>query len=267
MLPLSFKEFIDFYDFDPSGNHHERFNLYLDIGGMPGLAELRDNEQVMRSYLNGIYNTIIMRDVIQRNEVRDPALLENVMKFMAGSIGNPMSSKRISDYMTSSGRKTSSETIDNYLRMLEKAYILYRAGRFDLRGKQNLKTQGKYYFIDTGIRGELVGKRGQDYGFVLENVVYFELLRRGYTVKVGSLPAMEVDFVATKQGKTIYFQVTATMMAEETRVRELRPLKVIPDNYEKIVLSMDRTPMSDFDGIKNVNLMDFLLDDGKPEIV
>jgi len=259
MLPLSFKEFLDFYDLDPDGDQQGHFNLYLDIGGLPGLVELRDNEQVMRSYLNGIYNTIMMRDVIQRNEVRDPALLENVMKFMSGSVGNPMSSKKISDCLTGSGRKTSSETIDNYLRMLEKAFILYRAGRFDIRGKQNLKTQGKYYIVDTGLRGELIGKRGQDYGFVLENIVYFELLRRGYTVKVGSLPASEVDFVATKQGNTAYFQVTATMMPEETRARELRPLQAIDDNYEKIVLSMDRNPMSDFDGIKSMNLMEFLL--------
>jgi len=259
MLPLSFKEYLDFYDHNTSGDLQETFNRYLDIGGMPGLLELRDQETVIRSYLSGIYNTIIMRDVIQRNEVRDPALLENVMRFMAGSIGNPMSSKKISDYMTSSGRKTSSETIDNYLRILEKAYILYRVGRYDLRGKQNLKTQGKYYIADTGIRSEIVGKRGQDYGFVLENIVYFELLRRGYNIKVGSLPGLEVDFIATKQEETVYYQVTATMLAEETRERELRPLRAINDNYEKVVLSMDRTPMSDFDGIKNRNLLDFLL--------
>jgi predicted AAA+ superfamily ATPase len=178
---------------------------------------------------------------------------------MAGKIGRPVSTKKISDYLTSGGRKTASETIDNYLHLLESAYVFYRAGRYALKGKQQLKTQGKYYMIDTGIRNELVGKRGEDYGFVLENIVYFELLRRGFEVKIGSLSGLEVDFVATKPDQTVYYQVTATMLAEETRARELRPLKAIPDNYEKIVLSMDRTPLTDFGGIKNVNLLDFLL--------
>lgn len=259
MLPLSFKEFLDFNDYDVKGDLHKYFFNYMEIGGLPGLSELRDQETAIQPYINGIYNTILMKDIIQRNEVRDPALLENVLRFMAGNVGNPMSSKKISDYLTSSGRKTSSETIDNYLRMLENAYALYRAGRYDLRGKQNLKTQGKYYIVDTGIRNELVGKRGQDYGFVLENIVYFELIRRGFTVKTGSLSGLEVDFVALKPDITVYYQVTATMLAEETRERELRPLRAITDNYEKIVLSMDTTPMTDYDGIQNVNLLEFLL--------
>lgn len=260
MFPLSFKEYLDFNDLDAKDDLIGYFNRYIDLGGLPGITELRDQESTIRPYINGIYNTIILKDVIEKNEVRDPALLENLVRFMAGNIGNPISSKKISDYLTSSGRKTASETIDNYLQMLEGAYILYRAGRYNLKGKQNLKTQGKYYIVDTGIRSELVGKRGQDYGFVLENVVYFELLRRGFEVKVGSLSGLEVDFVAMKAEKTVYYQVTATMLAEETRDRELRPLKAIKDNYEKVVLSMDRTPMTDFDGIQNRYLLDFLLD-------
>ncbi|MDR0490663.1 MAG: ATP-binding protein [Oscillospiraceae bacterium] len=264
MLPLSFKEFLDFNDYSVGSDIEGFFSRYLEIGGLPGLIELRDQETAIQQYINGIYNTIIMKDVIQRNEVRDPVLLENVIRYMAGNIGNPVSSKKISDYLTSGGRKTSSETIDNYLHMLENAYILYRAGRYDLKGKQNLKTQGKYYIVDTGIRGELMGRRGRDYGFVLENVVYFELLRRGFAVKVGSLQGQEVDFVATKPDKTIYYQVTATMLAEETRERELRPLRAIPDNYEKVVLSMDRSTMNDYNGIRNVNLIDFLLKERNP---
>lgn len=260
MFPLSFKEFLDFNDYDIMGDLQGYFNLYIAHGGLPGLTELRDQEPAISPFLNGIYNTIIMKDVIQRNEVRDPALLESVVRFMAGNVGNLVSSKRISDYLTSAGRKTSSETIDNYLRMLENAYVLYRCGRYDLKGKQRLKIQGKYYFVDTGIRGELVGQRGQDYGYVLENIVYFELRRRGFEVAVGSLPGQEVDFVATKPKKTVYYQVTATMLAEETRERELRPLRAISDNYEKVVLSMDRTPMTDYDGIQGVNLLDFLIE-------
>lgn len=258
MLPLSFREFLDFNDYDASGDLKEHFDSYMETGGLPGLTELRDQKTAIRPYINGIYNTIIMKDIIQRNEVRDGALLENVVRFMAGNIGNPVSSKKISDYLTSSGRKTSSETIDNYLQMLENAYVLYRAGRYDLKGKQNLKTQGKYYFVDTGIRGELAGKRGQDYGSVLENIVYFELLRRGFTVKTGAIAGQEVDFVAFKPDKTVYYQVTATMLAEETRERELRALRAIPDNYEKTVLSMDKTPMTDYDGIQNVYLPEWL---------
>ena len=260
MLPLSFREFLDFNGYGINGDILEYFNRYIEIGGMPGLTELREQETAIHSYLNGIYNTIILKDVIQRNEVRDPPLLENVMRFIAGSVGNQISSKRISDYLTSSGRKTTSETVDNYLRMLENAYIIYRAGRYDLRGKQNLKTQGKYYIVDAGIRSELVGKRGQDYGFVLENIVFLELLRREFTVKIGCIAGHEVDFIAVRHDKTIYFQVTATMMAEETRERELRPLKAVNDNYEKVILSMDRNPMSDYDGIRNLNLLDFLLE-------
>ena len=259
MFPLSFKEFLDFNNYDTAGDVQEYFNLYIERGGLPGITELRDHEPAIRPYLNGIYNTIIMKDVIKKGEVRDPALLENVVRFMAGNIGNPISSKKISDYLTSGGRKTASETIDNYLHLLENAYVLYRAARFDLKGKQQLKTQGKYYIIDTGIRGELVGKRGQDYGSVLENIVYFELLRRGFDVKIGSLSGLEVDFVATKPDQTIYYQVTATMLAGETQERELRPLKAVADNYEKVVLSMDRIPLTDYDGIKNINLLDFLL--------
>ena len=265
MLPLSFREFLDFNDYDMDDGLKDYFDLYLEIGSLPGLTELRDQKTAIRPYINGIYNTIIMKDIVQRNEIRDYALLENVVRFMAGNIGNHVSSKKISDYLTSSGRKTSSETVDNYLHMLQNAYVLYRVGRYDLKGKQTLKTQGKYYFVDTGIRGELVGKRGQDYGSLLENIVYFELLRRGFSVKTGAISGQEVDFVAYKPDKTAYYQVTATMLAEETRERELRALRAIPDNYEKTVLSMDKTPLTDYNGIKNVYLPEWLA--GGSEIV
>jgi predicted AAA+ superfamily ATPase len=263
MLPLSFKEFLDFNDYAAGENVEDYFNAYITHGSLPGITEISDQESAISPYLNGIYNTIIMKDVILRNEVRDPALLENVVRFLADNISNPISSKKISDFLVSSGRKTSSETIDNYLRMLESAYIFYHARRYDLKGKQYLKTQGKYYIVDLGIRGELTGKHGQDYGFMLENIVYFELLRRGFEVAIGNIAGQEVDFVATKSDKTIYYQVTATMLAEETRERELRSLRAIPDNYEKIVLSMDRTPLNDYNGIHHINLLDFLL--GKAE--
>lgn len=258
MLPLSFKEFLEFYDYKNTENLQDCFNRYIEIGGLPGITEFNAQESLIGVYINGIYNTIIMKDIILRNEVRDPALLENVIRFMSGNIGNPISSNKISNYLTSGGRKTSSETIDNYLRLFEKAYILYRVNRYDIKGKQYLKTFGKYYIVDTGIRNELLGRRGQDYGLVLENIVYFELLRRGYAVSIGSFNEMEVDFIAVKPDVTIYYQVTATMLSDDIRERELRSLRAIPDNYEKIVLSMDKTPMTDYDGIKNINIIDFL---------
>lgn len=261
MLPLSFKEYLDFNDYCSDSSIDKHFNDYIEYGSFPGITEIREHPNTIKPFLSGIYNTIIMKDVVQRNSVRDPALLESLIRFVAGNIGNPVSTKSISDYLTSAGRKTTSDTIDNYLRMLENAFILYRARRYDLKGKLHLKTQEKYYLVDTGLRNEVIGMRGRDYGYTLENIVYLELLRRGYEVSIGKLGTYEIDFVATKPGKIVYYQVTATMLSEETRVRELRSLQKIPDNYEKIVLSMDRTPFNDFDGIRHINILDFLLSD------
>jgi predicted AAA+ superfamily ATPase len=261
MLPLSFKEYLDFNDYDAGGDLVEYFNQYLSYGGFPGVTEICEHTEAIRPFLSGIYNTILMKDVVQRGNVRDPALLDSVMRFLCGNIGNTVSTKSISDYLTSAGRKTTSDTIDNYLTLLESAFILYKARRYDVKGKIHLKTQEKYYLVDTGIRNELLGFRGGDYGSMLENVVYFELLRRGFEVSIGKIGALEVDFVATKPDKVLYCQVTASMLDENTRERELAPLRGIADNYEKIVLSMDRTPVTDFEGIRNVNLLDFLLSD------
>jgi len=216
MLPLSFKEYLDFNGYKNGGGLSKHFNHYLRYGGFPGVTEIREHVETIRPYLSGIYNTILMRDVIQRNAVRDPALLESVVRFLCGNIGNTVSIKRISDYLTSAGRKTTSDTIDNYLTMLENAFILYRARRYDLKGKLHLKTQEKFYLVDTGIRNELLGFRDSDYGFTLENIVYFELLRRGFQVAIGKLGALEVDFVATKPDKIVYYQVTASMLDEST---------------------------------------------------
>ncbi|GHS90607.1 ATPase [Synergistales bacterium] len=259
MLPLSFKEYLDFNDYGVGGDIAEHFNQYLTYGAFPGVTEIREHKETIRPFLSGIYNTILIKDVVSRGTVRDPALLDSVMRFLCANIGNPVSVKSVSDYLTSAGRKTAGDTIDNYLALLESAFILYKARRFDVRGKAHLKTQGKYYLVDTGIRNELLGFRGHDYGAELENVVYFELLRRGFDVSIGKVGALEVDFVATKPDKVLYCQVTASMLDERTRERELAPLRGIADNYEKIVLSMDKTPYTDFDGVLNVNLLDFLL--------
>ena len=260
MQPLSFKEYIEFLDSDKEMNLPEKFNQYLEYGGLPTIVELLDNPDTIGPFLEGIYNTVLMKDVIERNGVRDAALLESILKFIAANIGSIVSTKKISDYLTSSGRKTTSDTIDNYLKMLENAFIIYKANRYDLKGKMFLKTLEKYYIVDIGIRNRLIGLRNTDYGHVLENIVYLELLRRGYEVSIGKIGSLEVDFVASKPNEKIYYQVSATIMDEKTRERELRPLESISDNYPKYILTMDQTLFNDYSGIRVKNIIDFLLE-------
>lgn len=259
MQPLSFKEYLDFNNFVKTDNVDQLFESYLEFGGLPTVVELKDLPDTIAPFLTGIYNTVIMKDVIQRNNVRDAVLLESVLKFVAANIGSIISTKKISDYLTSSGRKTTSDTIDNYLKMLENAYIIYRANRYDLKGKLFLKTLEKYYIIDTGIRNQLTGLRNTDYGHMLENIVFFELLRRGFNVSIGKVGTLEVDFIATKSKEKIYYQVSATIIDEDIRERELRPLRAISDQYDKVVLTMDKNIYNDFEGIKSINIIDFLL--------
>lgn len=266
MQPLSFREYLNFIEAYTPSNIRELFQDYLEYGGLPTVVELKDHPATIAPFLSGIYNTVILKDVVQRNNVRDAALLESVMKYIAANVGSTVSTKRISDYLTSSGRKTTSETIDNYLKMLENAFIIYRANRFDLKGKLFLKTLEKYYIVDTGIRNQLTGLRNTDYGHMLENVIYFELLRRGYDVSIGKVGTLEVDFIASKSTKKIYYQVSATILNEETRARELRSLQAINDHYEKVILTMDQTIYNDFEGIKNINIIDFLLSDEETTI-
>ncbi len=187
MQPLSFKEYLDFMDIYIKGNPQEEFNQYLKFGGLPTVVELMNYPDTIGPFLEGIYNTVLMKDVIERNEIRDGALLESIIKFIASNIGSIISTKKISDYLTSSGRKTTSDTIDNYLKMLENAFILYKANRYDLKGKMFLKTLEKYYIVDMGIRNQLTGLRDTDYGHILENIVYLELIRRGYEVSIGKI--------------------------------------------------------------------------------
>ena len=260
MQPLSFKEYLEFLDSDKEMSLQEKFNQYLEYGGLPTIVELLDNPDTIGPFLEGIYNTVLMKDVIERNGVRDAALLESILKFIAANIGSIVSTKKISDYLTSSGRKTTSDTIDNYMKMLENAFIIYKANRYDLKGKMFLKTLEKYYIVDIGIRNKLIGLRNTDYGHVLENIVYLELLRRGYEVTIGKIGSLEVDFVASKPNEKIYYQVSATIMDEKTRERELRPLESISDNYPKYILTMDQTVFNDYSGIRVKNIIDFLLE-------
>lgn len=260
MQPLSFKEYLNFTGKNSDQNLEDKFNQYLKHGGLPTIIELLDHPDTIGPFLEGIYNTVMMKDVIERNGVRDAALLESILKFIAANIGCVVSTKKISDYLTSSGRKTTSDTIDNYLKMLSNAFIIYKANRYDLKGKMFLKTLEKYYIVDMGIRNQLTGLRNTDYGHVLENLIYLELVRRGYEVAIGKIGSLEVDFIATKTDEKVYYQVSATILDETTRARELRPLEAISDNYPKYILTMDHTVFNDYSGIKIKNILEFLLE-------
>jgi predicted AAA+ superfamily ATPase len=259
MLPLSFAEFIDFCGAGKKADKNALFERYLGQGGFPGLFAIKDDEITRRDYLSGIYSTIVIKDIIRMNQVRDIDIMEKIISFLADNIGYIVSAKKIADYVTSTGRKTSSETADNYIRMLENAYLFYRAKRTDIKGKHLLKTNDKFFVADLGLRNFLKGKK-TDYGSTLENVVYFELLRKGYEVSIGKLNSLEVDFVAHNNEGTVYLQVCASLTSPDVRERELLPLRKINDNYPKMILSMDpSTPFNDIDGIKTYNIIDFLL--------
>lgn len=262
VFPLSFQEYLLFLPQEARENKSEAFENYMKYGGLPLIPSLPQENDTMEMFLAGIYNTVLMKDVIQRNAVRDPALLENIVRFLADNVGNPVSSSKVAGYLTSQGRKTAAATVDNYLQMLTKAYIFYRAQRYDIKGKMYLKTQEKYYIVDNGLRNALLDFRQGDYGHVLENIVYLELLRRGYHVAIGKVGTLEVDFVASKAERKVYYQVSASVLDDATRERELKPLEAIPDAYEKVLLTMDRTFIRDFEGIRNINIVDWLLEDG-----
>lgn len=262
MYPLSFKEYLLFNDYD-NNNLKDKFNEYLKYGGLPALSLIKDNDELVLSYLNDIYNSIVKKDIIDRNNLKDTALLENIIKFLATNIGSPISSTKISDYLNSNKivEKSNHQTIDNYLNMLEKSFIMYKADRTDIKSKALLKTLGKYYISDTGIRNIILGFRNMDEGHLLENVVYLELLRRGYKVNIGKINEYEVNFVAENPNTIKYYQVTQSLQNDEVRARELRSLENINDNYEKIVLTMDKTINNDYNGIKVINIVEWLLFD------
>lgn len=255
MLPLSFKEYNEL----KGGNVKENFNKYFINGGFPYTTKLEDDD-VMREYIEGIYNTVIIKDIITRKKITDVSLLKSVTKFISNSIGNMLSSKKIADYLTSSGRKTSHVTIDNYIEALIESFIVYSVDRYDIRGKQLLKSLNKYYLVDVGFRKIILGDKRIDVGFVLENIVYLELLRRGYKVYIGKINELEIDFIAEKGIDKIYFQVSATVLDPNTFAREIAPLEKINDNYPKYIITMDELPFNK-DGIKQINIIDFLLND------
>lgn len=266
MLPLSFKEFLTFYEFGPSVTVEEKFQRYLQFGGMPILREYQFNEARSIQALEGIYSTVVLRDILQRNNQADHGILQKIMLFLCSNIGNITSPNSIGnvlsgegDIQNGKGKNVAGKTVDKYISMLRSAFIFYSVGRYDVKGKQLLKTLGKNYIIDMGFRNMLLGYRDADRGHIIENIVFLELIRREYRVSIGKIGETEIDFVAEKPSDKLYIQVTESMQLPETRERELRPLRMIPDNYEKIVLSMDRNYINSYDGIKSLYLIDWLL--------
>jgi len=293
MLPLSFNEFLYFHDFTVKevpnmlGNVHKQvfdkngekydinevFNAYMRYGGMPGIADVGLDQEKVNILLDGIYSTVVMRDILQREKLRgqkqitDSILLRKIILFLADNIGSSISVSSIGNTLVSAGlledrnRKTSpsAHTVQAYVNALVESYLFYDIKRFDIKGKEYLRSLGKYYIVDIGLRNFLLGYRDIDTGHALENVVYFELLRRGYDVAIGKVDNLEIDFIATKMDDKIYVQVTQSMQNEETRRRELAPLEKIRDNYEKIILSLLPSLGFTYKGIKILNLVDWLI--------
>lgn len=266
MLPLSFKEFLNFYEFAVDVTMDEKFQKYLQFGGMPVLREFKFNEARSNQALEGIYSTVILRDILQRNSGADEATLQKIMLFLCSSIGSMISPNSIGKVLSNEGdirtgkqKNIAGKTVAKYISMLCNAFVFFSVGRYDIKGKQLLKTLGKDYIIDMGFRNMLLGYRDADRGHIIENIVFLELLRRDYRVYIGKVGETEVDFIAEKPDDKVYIQVTESMQSPETRERELRPLRLIPDNYEKTVLSMDRSFIHSYDGIKVENLIDWLL--------
>lgn len=255
MFPLSFVEYLEFSD--QRGSDKEiAFNDYMQFGSFPTVV-LNESKQLKTDFLRALYDSIIIKDIVTRHKVKDVESLHKVVRFLFDAIGNPLSIQKIVNTIKSAGGESSHEMIGNYLKYLEEAYVFYPVKRFDLKGKEILKTQGKYYGIDTGMRNLIVSPASANFGFVLENLVFLELKRRGYEVYIGKINEMEIDFYCRKLDEIFYIQVAQSLLDEQTRAREFRGLLSVPDNYPKIILSMDRIDFSS-QGIKNINLIQFL---------
>lgn len=256
MQPLSFKEYVSAHP--DNTNISSLYMNYLQNSSFPGTLELKRKKDI-RTYLEGIYNTILLKDIVTRKKISDPSMLQSVVEFIFDNIGNLCSSTRIANSLTSSGRKISVPTVESYLSALADSFIVYKVGRYDIKGKQYLATGSKYYVADIGLRYFLLGTRNTDMGHILENIVYLELLRRGYEVYVGKVGDTEVDFIAINDEGETYFQVSQTVMEENTLKRELASLDAIKDHNPKYLLTMDYTPLTSYNGIKQMNVLEWLM--------
>ncbi len=295
MYPLSFREFIEFHGFSINESKNsigegrkriydannepyepqELFEAYLKFGGMPGIGDVGFVQDKALILLDGIYSTVVIRDILEREKRKDerqitnPDLLRKIILFLADNIGNSTSMTSIGNTLVHEGlldegprkSKPAVQTVQSYVHALLDSYVFYEIKRFDIKGKEHLRTLGKYYIVDMGLRNFLLGFRGDDTGHILENIVYFELLRRGYDVAIGKIHEKEIDFIATKASEKKYIQVTESMRSPETRERELAPLRMVHDNFTKMVITMDRDVEQTSDGIRIIKLLDFLMAD------
>lgn len=262
VLPLSFKEV-----YNPQTNKEEAFQKYIKTGGFPYIHQIQLLNEQIDMYLEGIYNTVIVKDIEERinrknsKSVTDIALLKAISKYLSSVVGSPVSIRSITNYFKSNERTTSPNTISNYVEALCESYLYYPVEVMDVSGKEVLKSNKKYYIVDPGIRNYILPKQFYDLGFTIENIVYLELLRRRYNVNIGRNGRTEVDFIAKRNDVYTYIQVTASLVDENTFNREIRPLKQIKDNYEKIILTLDRYTLGNYEGIKVINIIDWLLEE------
>ena len=258
MLPLSFKEYIA--SIGDSSDLGRKYTEYLMSSSFPYTLDLRGQPKEIKDYLDAVYNTIVVKDVANRKKITDVMMLQSIVRFLFFFFFNPLSTKKIADTMISYGRKIDVKTVEKYIDALQESYVIYQAKRYNIKGKQYLKTLEKYYVVDIGMRYMLLGTRSTDVGHILENIVYLELIRRGYEVYVGKVDDLEVDFVVMTSNQIIYFQVAASVRDEETLQRELAPLQKINDHYPKFILTLDEDPEADYNGIRKINALDWLLD-------
>lgn len=256
MLPLSFKEYVSAVG---AGDLPRLYTEYLENSSFPGALEFAGNQKQILGYLQGVYDSVVLKDVVGRYKIADPMMLESLIRFAFDNIGSQISTKSISDAMNADSRKIDVKTVERYLRALMDSFILYQVKRYNIKGKQYLKTLEKYYAADIGIRFLLLGKRGIDIGHILENVVYLELLRRGYHVYIGKVDELKVDFVAMDQSGLSYYQVAASVREQTALERELASLRRIPDHYPKYILTLDEDPDADYEGIRRIRALDWLV--------
>lgn len=257
VYPLSFKEYLQFIQ-NPVADG-ATFRNYQRFGALPYVTKLNNDQELIEDYYRGIYATVLLKDVVSRNKITDIHLLESIVRFLFDNIGNIVSSKKISDTLNSHGRKTTPVTVENYLHCLEDAYLIYKVNRYDIKGKGYLKTLEKYYLSDIGFRNAILGYRDTDYGHVLENIIYLELRRRGYRVSVGKVGDHKIDFVATKANDLKYYQVCQSILDKNTLAREIKPFTITNDHYEKTIITVDYDFATSHNGIKVMNVVDFLL--------
>ena len=275
MLPLSFKEYYEFYqEKDINVDKKNLFDNYLKFGSFPYITELNNNQKAIETYLAGIYNAVLLKDVAAKNKISDIMILESIIKFLFHNVGNFVSTKKIADTLNSNGRKISVNTVESYLSALLSCYMLYIVNRYDVKGKQYLKTLEKYYIADTGLRNILTTSKETDIGHIIENIVYLELRRRNFKVSVGKLEtvlknvekgtsenkSLEIDFVAEKSRGIEYYQICADISKQSTVERELLPLQKLKDNFPKYLITLDKTDEKTYNGIKQINIIDWLLD-------